>query len=205
MSSSSLAPSWRRGPAAPRGSRARARCAPPPRPAPSCRSRRRSSPAAASSSAAAVSAASSSTGPVEADIADLELRRVHADRQPAGAGIDVVARQRPLRGGGRTGASRRAPGDAPGSPRPGAGRPARRRECRSSARRAWAPPPYASSGPARAKMRAASSTAGRGPRSMRMKLRGADAPGFSSHVVMPPMPVGHIQDHALRRRSQRTR
>ena len=36
---------------------------------------------------------------VEADVADLELRRMHADRQPAGAGVDVVARQRPLRGG----------------------------------------------------------------------------------------------------------
>ena len=35
---------------------------------------------------------------VEADIADLELRGVHADREPAGAGIDVIARKRALRG-----------------------------------------------------------------------------------------------------------
>ena len=37
-------------------------------------------------------------GAVEADVPDLELRGVHANGEPAGAGIDVVARQRPLRG-----------------------------------------------------------------------------------------------------------
>ena len=45
---------------------------------------------------AAVSAASSSTGPVQADVADRELRGVHADGQSSGAGIEVIARQRPL-------------------------------------------------------------------------------------------------------------
>ena len=33
---------------------------------------------------------------VEPDVADRELRRVDADRQPAGAGVEVVARQRAL-------------------------------------------------------------------------------------------------------------
>src|SRR3954451_12216920 len=35
-------------------------------------------------------------GTVEADIADRELRGVYADRKAAGAGVDVIARQRPL-------------------------------------------------------------------------------------------------------------
>ena len=34
--------------------------------------------------------------PVQADIADRELRGVDADRKPAGAGVDVIARQRAL-------------------------------------------------------------------------------------------------------------
>ena len=34
--------------------------------------------------------------PVQADVADRELRGVDADREPAGAGIDVIARQRAL-------------------------------------------------------------------------------------------------------------
>ena len=34
--------------------------------------------------------------PVQADIADRELRGVNADRQSAGAGVDVIARQRAL-------------------------------------------------------------------------------------------------------------
>ena len=37
--------------------------------------------------------------PVQADVADRELRGVHADREPAGAGVDVVARQRALMAG----------------------------------------------------------------------------------------------------------
>jgi hypothetical protein len=35
-------------------------------------------------------------GFVEADVADLELRRVHADREPARTGIDIIAAERPL-------------------------------------------------------------------------------------------------------------
>ena len=34
--------------------------------------------------------------PVQADVADRELRGVDADREPAGAGVDVIARQRAL-------------------------------------------------------------------------------------------------------------
>ena len=36
-------------------------------------------------------------GPVEPDLADRELGRMHPDREPARAGVDVVAGQRPLR------------------------------------------------------------------------------------------------------------
>ena len=39
---------------------------------------------------------SSSTGSVEPDVADRELRRVDADREAARAGVEVVAGQRPL-------------------------------------------------------------------------------------------------------------
>ena len=96
--------------------------------------------------------------PVEADIADLELRGVHADGQPAGAGIDVVARQRALRAGGRTGAFSSSARGCAGSTAP------RRRTARTSAGRSvqWrchafrscqACLAHASSGPARAKMR----------------------------------------------------
>ena len=37
--------------------------------------------------------------PVQADVADRELRGVDADREPAGAGVDVIARQRALMDG----------------------------------------------------------------------------------------------------------
>ena len=45
----------------------------------------------------AVSAGKLQHRPVEPRLADLELRGVHADGQPAGAGIDVVAGQGALR------------------------------------------------------------------------------------------------------------
>ena len=68
----------------------------------------------------AVSTASSQHRLVQADLADRELRRVHADREPAGAGVEVVAGQRALAPLVEPALGGRAPADAPGSRVPSA-------------------------------------------------------------------------------------
>ena len=78
------------------------------------RTGRRSAPPGAASSSRAVRAASSSTGSYRPTLADRELRGMHAHRQAAGAGVEVVARQRALAHAGRGGATRPAPAGAPG-------------------------------------------------------------------------------------------
>ena len=143
---------------------------------------------------------------VEADIADLELRGVHADREPAGAGIDVVARKGALRGAVELAPlveRQRVRGDNRPAAQDGQDVGRQLVPVQSTHLQPLAEMPHASSGPARAMMRLPSSTAGAVPRSIRMKLLGAEAPRDCSHCLIVRVLVRHVQDRGAVDRGKR--